>query len=1162
MGIIGYELITETTPFHSDNVNDTYSQILSFCDGKQLQHLRYPRDTIVSTELSDLIDSLVTEMDKRFSYDQIINHSFFSDIDWSSLRHQVPPIIPSLSGDDDTSHFDEEIKKSRRNNTYNKTTSIIQGNNFSGQDLPFIGYGYVHEEAHPDTIFPVSNKTEVNRLSNQVKSLQKKITTQMVDIGSLQQNLTSYECKSAQMDSVEKILALTKDELNELKTNLKDKTVEIATCKTEIKKLKNSLKIELEMRTKNDANITDVLNSTYQKWERVKKLSDQNYEKQIAEKNTEIMSMKQNLKVCEKELETKSAECVQLQETIEHFKELLKSSKNQNSNDKHEYMQKQRETTEHYENQIKSLKAKLQQQIDAKHSADDEIQRSHRNFNDKTQTLKLISDHKEKLDQTNKDLNRRLNQEIDENKTLRSEKRKVEQQLQELQTKLDEMNKSINRRASASEGIDGCASVYCSLESLSSSLEEQLKKDLMLAKESENEQRLRANRLEEAVNRLETAIESLGNQSVTKLEEVFERKNEKLEDKLNALREQIIIEKQSANTANLAKWRLERDFKTLEFDKTQLESQIKKVKTEKEDLEKRFKENRLTARGREEKINELQTEIASIKAELTAERKKWDSSEKERNDEKAEIVKLNATIHKLDVDLDRALIKMRIFEQEKNSLASKNEQLMAKLSKENDQLHDAVEEQKDWENKYTKLSKDYNFLKIACAAVDTQCVELEAKYHNSVDQNTVNCKQIDKLWENIRGQESKMLKLQQELSEEKMQKTTFDRKSSDLEAELDKVTDSLNDCHARFNKLNHELMEKTNNLMHAEELIEVQKEKIRHLQQTKHSAGEELRIMKEQNTKILTELHFSKDAHNKHIFEYNNLKDNFHDLKKELDQLNGTMREMNNYNVQREIKSEATISQYKKLIDYLQKRVDELSQKKKKTLAEVLFGSGHSSKKENLPPNSSTATELQDQLKRERIRNSQIKSQTLKNSSETKTVVRRTESTPYKKPIEVANSNSMHHFELTLQSNGTNNATPVCSACRVPFLNGNSFWQCRKCTASVHRKCRGDVKMNCSEGGSVSTDFASSETSSSQRYPAKSEYAGEMVLREDISSPPLKVNCLIEIVENILLLGKFYTQITCKLLFNFFSSFFSFLNRLLFRLESIQSQYRKACACG
>lgn len=147
MGIIGFELLFETTPFHEDNVHATYSKILSHCDDSTMKELVvFPSDVTISQKCRSLLESLITGPSKRLSYEKIVNHKFFDGVKWNSLRKQDPPIIPSVSSEDDISNFEEiERSKSRRNTFLKKSlTSNMKSNEFCGKDLPFLGYSYVH----------------------------------------------------------------------------------------------------------------------------------------------------------------------------------------------------------------------------------------------------------------------------------------------------------------------------------------------------------------------------------------------------------------------------------------------------------------------------------------------------------------------------------------------------------------------------------------------------------------------------------------------------------------------------------------------------------------------------------------------------------------------------------------------------------------------------------------------------------------------------------------------------------------------------------------------------------------------------------------------------------------------------------------------------------
>lgn len=1060
MGIIAYEMLTETTPFRSHNVHDTYNQILSYVDDN-VEKLHYPEDIEVSEALRNLIERLVTKVNSRLSYKKIITHTFFQTIDWMNLRHQVPPIIPTLNGDDDTSNFEEDIKKSKRNNTFDASpVCSIKNGNFSGFDLPFIGFGYIKEDEINDALFATeSNSIEVSRLTTQIKSLQKTIDTQMSDIGSLQRNLSEYQKKSAQATSMEKILGITREEMNALKEKLKEKTVEIACCRTQIKTLKNSLKIEEEQRVKNDANIADVLNSTYQKWERAKKLSEQNYEKQISEKKSEVLAIQAKLKVCERELETKSAACVQLQETIDKLMERLKSSKSQSNTEKNAYAREHRESNVHFEGQLRELRAKLQTQIDIRHVTDDENQKLKGMLEEINQKLQLRLEQYEKLDQSNAKLTQQLNKEIDENRNLHDENHKLSQTIMNLQSKVDDLTNQISYKGyRSSESNEGTASLYCSLESISSEVETQLKKDLELAKEGEYEQRLRANSLEETVKRLEAVIEKVTKQGISCVEVMLERKNEKLEEKLSTVQEQATIEKQASRSAHLQLWKSEKELDTLKNEKRRLELDMKKLQNEVDDLTRKVKENKMVAQNREDRIKELQNDLATRKSELQVERSRWAIIEKERNKEKIQIVNTNTKIHKMEIDLDECRSKISLFEQQKNALTIENQEITQQLRKQSEKLDETMEKLIECQQSFETMSKNYEVLKSVCSLMETQLTELEEMYNTQLEQNKEKTISIDKLWEDIHDRDAKLLKLQQEITDEKTQKVNTQQKSSELLNEVDELRNTLDECQQKIDILQQEFSDKAECLMKCEELVELQKEEVQNLQRINRSLDREIIIVKEENSKLLTDLYISKENFEKLKFDYSSMLTSYNDLKKELEQLNGTVNELNKYHLQREIKSEATQAQYKKLIDYLQKRVDELSQKKKKTFAEVLFGSNsgnNSSKKENIPPIVCLAQK--EQLagqKSHRAKISKAKSfndhPTKKNEEKTTKLPEKYSNNPKEDQIIAENdspscsdSSETHNFERSSYYSGLD-MSERCVVCKKCFVS-DTIYKCKKC---------------------------------------------------------------------------------------------------------------------
>lgn len=60
----------------------------------------------MSKSCEDFIRKLICEPEDRMCYDQIVQHPWMSDLDFSRLQSYNPPFVPRLKSDIDTSYFD------------------------------------------------------------------------------------------------------------------------------------------------------------------------------------------------------------------------------------------------------------------------------------------------------------------------------------------------------------------------------------------------------------------------------------------------------------------------------------------------------------------------------------------------------------------------------------------------------------------------------------------------------------------------------------------------------------------------------------------------------------------------------------------------------------------------------------------------------------------------------------------------------------------------------------------------------------------------------------------------------------------------------------------------------------------------------------------------
>lgn len=450
MGIIGYELICEITPFHEDNVHETYSKILSHCEDSHLRELiSFPSDLKISDNFKNLIENLVTNPTNRLGYEKIRKHAYFANVKWDMLRSEVPPIIPTVNADDDTSNFDEVDRHRSRPNTIAKKSlsTNMKSQDFCGKDLPFIGYSFVHMEKQnlEEQTGGVSDDLRFNKLNAKLKELQTKLKERMEEITKLKQQLLRAEQAAKQSNTQSKILQDAKEEINKMKNLIKEKTIELAACKTQIKTLQSSVKIEEEMWQKKEATITELLRLNRQKYEEAKITSEQRYEKLIAEKKNELVSIIQKLDARDSELSAKNEQCLQLQEKMENYKQMLQQFKAQAQADKMEFEKNKHKLTETYEQKLNELRSQLRSEKDSKTRLTLELRDVRTELDDSISSSKSNQEAKNATAKNNDEILKRLNREIEANNKLHAQNIHLEQKLNEQQRIANDYQQEIAR---------------------------------------------------------------------------------------------------------------------------------------------------------------------------------------------------------------------------------------------------------------------------------------------------------------------------------------------------------------------------------------------------------------------------------------------------------------------------------------------------------------------------------------------------------------------------------------------------------------------------------------------------------------------------------------------------------------------------------------------
>lgn len=1175
-------MMTEKTPFHNENVFDTYSEIQNFSDDQRLmQVLEFPSDVKISRNLKDLLSGLITKPSVRMTFEEFEDHPFFRGTDWRNLRDQPPPIIPTLDGDEDTSNFEDVDKSIKRLPVLKKTTfNPYNVNEFSGEDLQFLGYTYIYEESSKflkASSKPSESKLE-SKLSKKIGGLQETIEEQMREIKVLQKELLQAERKAAQMCSLEKIYEDTKDDMDSMKFQLKEKISELASSKTEVKTLKSKLKIEEEMRLKNDSSIADVVAQTYQKWEKARKISDSNFEKQLSDKKAEITNLLGRIKTGEVELSAKIDECKHLNSVLEKYKDMLKTTKDQHYIDKNETEDARKKLSTTYDAKIQELKIKLKTEKDQHEKTEDSQKNLRKQLKDAMTSNDQLIETNEKANTEISALRKQLGEMMDEVNRFSKDKKNLQEQVDEANHKNDEMRKEmlklqeenfkkqlkLSKIVSQPITIGGRVSADGEFRSAHGSLTEldiidpeDLKNDLARAKENEDVQRKRADNLEELVQRLEEMIKQVNKTTENTAGGLLERQNVKLEDQLAAAREEFIVERQAAKTALLQLYKLEKEASDLKSERDRLARRVETANErassavhDKESIEIKMKQQIDMNSAKETSIIELQTKIRKLEYDLKQEREKYSSYEQERLREKTKLIEGGVKNKNLEEKLREANNKIRMLELKVSSLSDEKEIIERRLTEECNLHSSALEAVSDLQSELEIKTKNYDILVEATATTEHLLNVVEENWSTEVKNNKENSKKIDDLWRQIRSRDEEITKMKRELGKEKTLKSSAEAKGCQVQNEYDELKEEMQEVQKRMLEVQQQLQQKQEILYEAQENIEVTNSDLHHLQKLKTNYENEIRSLKEESTRILTDFFRMKEEVKRLTNELKESEARIEEIIQEKNDLAGELAELRTHSRERDILTKETVAQHKKLIEYLNKRIEELQNKKKRTIAEVLFGANpntthppatpKSVRKENVPPNSqnSSSTKLkkiEDDLKRERERNQRLKENlmqtkleirksasmksperaitresTVETSDPIESSARTITATVHAEPEvtlhneyrqrEPSSSPKSHHFAMTIEtaSPSPNAPSTMCLSCNRTILIGQPYWQCKECKLSVHRKCRTYVVSHCLLGDGISSSGTSSTADTTVSLNGSRRSGGKKIHLDDV----------------------------------------------------------------
>ncbi|KYQ88701.1 putative protein serine/threonine kinase [Tieghemostelium lacteum] len=102
LGCVFFEMLFGDTPFGGDTHEEVFKNILDWKDILNYEEMAQ----YISKEAIDLLQKLLCEPEKRIHPDEIRSHPYFQGLDWDNIRSMIPPFVPKVQNEIDTSYFE------------------------------------------------------------------------------------------------------------------------------------------------------------------------------------------------------------------------------------------------------------------------------------------------------------------------------------------------------------------------------------------------------------------------------------------------------------------------------------------------------------------------------------------------------------------------------------------------------------------------------------------------------------------------------------------------------------------------------------------------------------------------------------------------------------------------------------------------------------------------------------------------------------------------------------------------------------------------------------------------------------------------------------------------------------------------------------------------
>uniref|UniRef100_A0A673LCU6 non-specific serine/threonine protein kinase n=1 Tax=Sinocyclocheilus rhinocerous TaxID=307959 RepID=A0A673LCU6_9TELE len=313
LGVIAYEMIYMKSPFADGTSTKTINNIKNF-----QRFLKFPEEPKVSAQFVDLLQSLLCGSRERLGYEGLRSHPFFSSINWTNLRHALPPFVPSLRSEDDTSNFEEPERPPR-------PAAAAQRDHprtgFHGQDLPFVGWCFsraLSALAKSESVGTgLNSPAKTNSMEKKLHLKSKELQDTQDKCHKMEQEISRFQRK---MTDLESVLQQKDVELKASETQRSILEQDLATYITECSSLKRSLEQARVEVSQEDDKALQLLHDIREQSNKLQEIKEQEYHAQLEEMQVTIRQLEEDLSAARRRSDLYETELRESRQTSEELK--------------------------------------------------------------------------------------------------------------------------------------------------------------------------------------------------------------------------------------------------------------------------------------------------------------------------------------------------------------------------------------------------------------------------------------------------------------------------------------------------------------------------------------------------------------------------------------------------------------------------------------------------------------------------------------------------------------------------------------------------------------------------------------------------------------------------------------------------------------------------